>query len=107
MAASSVPARVYRSPYSHAAKQEKLAGSFAYEFGENSDLRQPAGSFAYEFGENSDLRQPVWLVSTQYTRLRAVSSVGRAPALQAGGRVFEPRTAHSLGSPANRGDSLG
>src|SRR5262245_45503624 len=26
--------------------------------------------------------------------LRAVSSAGRAPALQAGGRVFEPRTAH-------------
>src|SRR5439155_20790366 len=25
---------------------------------------------------------------------RAVSSAGRAPALQAGGRVFEPRTAH-------------
>jgi hypothetical protein len=29
-------------------------------------------------------------------RVRAVSSVGRAPALQAGGRWFEPGTAHSL-----------
>jgi hypothetical protein len=52
---------------------------------------------AYKLGENSDLRQPLRHVGDPiHSALRAVSSVGRAPALQAGGRVFEPRTAHRV-----------
>src|SRR3954471_13865113 len=36
------------------------------------------------------------------TNPRAVSSVGRAPARQAGGHWFEPSTAHSLKGPRER-----
>ena len=35
--------------------------------------------------------------------MRAVSSVGRAPALQAGGHWFEPGTAHLEKPPLRRG----
>ena len=38
--------------------------------------------------------------------LRAVSSAGRAPALQAGGRWFEPGTAHLWKAPLSRGFSV-
>ena len=44
--------------------------------------------------------------SLTWRRTRAVSSVGRAPARQAGGHWFEPGTAH-LGSPGNGASSLG
>src|SRR6187397_104852 len=44
--------------------------------------------------------EPVWLNHAA----GAVSSVGRAPARQAGGHWFEPSTAHE-GSPANAGFS--
>jgi hypothetical protein len=39
-------------------------------------------------------------------RIRAVSSVGRAPALQAGGRWFEPGTAHGFVEPFLRSVGL-
>jgi hypothetical protein len=41
------------------------------------------------------------------TAARAVSSVGRAPARQAGGHWFEPSTAHLRKAPPTRGFSLG
>ena len=40
------------------------------------------------------------------SRLRGVSSVGRAPALQAGGRRFEPGTLHSGGAVPVEDDGL-
>src|SRR6476646_1238654 len=45
------------------------------------------------------MAEPVWLNHAA----GAVSSVGRAPARQAGGHWFEPSTAHLEKTPANAG----
>ena len=43
------------------------------------------------------------LLSRCWSTVGAVSSVGRAPARQAGGHWFEPSTAHYLKAPLRRG----
>jgi hypothetical protein len=53
-----------------------------------------AGLGASEQPLERERAEPAPAAELHFWKLRAVSSAGRAPALQAGGRWFEPGTAH-------------